>query len=196
VTVLESLIRHLSKLPGLGKKSASRIAYYLLKADNIFIESLSREIKDLKKKIKSCRICGNYTEIDPCALCTDPARDKGVICVVEQPKDIQAIESTREYSGVYHVLQGVISPIDGVGPDDLSFAKLFERIKTGQVREIIIATNPTVEGETTALYLVKYLKETSIKLTRIALGIPLGGDLEYADSITLARALKGRNEMG
>jgi recombination protein RecR len=196
VTILERLIHHLSKLPGLGRKSASRIAYYLLKADKTYTESLSRDIKELKEKIKPCRICGNYTETDPCSICTDPGRDKSILCIIEQPKDIQAIESTHEYRGVYHVLQGAISPIDGIGPEDLTFKKLFERIKTEPVKEIIIATNPTVEGETTALYLVKYLKETSIRITRIALGIPLGGDLEYADSITLARALKGRNEMG
>lgn len=196
MTILERLIHHLSKLPGLGRKSASRIAYYLLKADKSYTESLSRDIKELKEKIKSCRICGNYTEADPCSICTDPGRDKSILCIIEQPKDIQAIESTHEYRGIYHVLQGAISPIDGVGPEDLTFKKLFERIKTEPVKEIIIATNPTVEGETTALYLVKYLKDTSIRITRIALGIPLGGDLEYADSITLARALKGRNEMG
>lgn len=195
MTILERLIHHLSKLPGLGRKSASRIAYYLLKAEKTFTESLSRDIKELKEKIIPCRICGNYTETDPCSICTDPAREKSILCIVEQPKDIQAIESTREYRGVYHVLRGAISPIDGIGPEDLTFTKLYERIITGPVKEIIIATNPTVEGETTALYLAKFLKETSVKITRIALGIPLGGDLEYADSVTLARALKGRNEM-
>ncbi|MCW8965879.1 MAG: recombination mediator RecR [Candidatus Pacearchaeota archaeon] len=196
MTILERLIHHLSKLPGLGKKSASRIAYYLLNADTSYTESLSRDIKELKEKIKPCHICGNYTEENPCSICTDPNRDKSILCIIEQPKDIQAIESSHGFQGLYHVLNGVISPIDGVGPEDLTFLQLFERLKNEQITEIIIATNPTVEGETTALYLVRQLQGTHIKITRIALGIPLGGDLEYADSITLARALKGRNEIG
>lgn len=196
MTILERLIHHLSKLPGLGRKSASRIAYYILKADKSFSEALSRDIKELKEKIKPCHICGNYTEENPCSICSDPQRDKSTLCIVEQPKDIHAIESSREFEGVYHVLNGVISPIDGIGPEDLSFSELYERIKNEPIKEIIIATNPTVEGETTALYLVKELEGKDIKVTRIALGIPLGGDLEYADSITLARALKGRNEIG
>ena len=195
MTILERLIHHLSKLPGLGRKSASRIAYYILKADRSYAESLSRDIKELKEKIKPCRICGNYTEVNPCSICTDPQRDKSTICIVEQPKDIIAIESSREFQGVYHVLNGVISPIDGIGPEDLSFSALLERITNESIKEIIIATNPTVEGETTALYLVKQLEGKNVKITRIALGIPLGGDLEYADSITLGRALKGRNEI-
>ncbi|MBN2440101.1 MAG: recombination protein RecR [Spirochaetales bacterium] len=196
MTILERLIHHLSKLPGLGKKSASRIAYYLLNADTSYTESLSRDIKELKEKIKPCHICGNYTEENPCSICTDPNRDKSILCIIEQPKDIQAIESSHGFQGLYHVLNGVISPIDGVGPEDLTFLQLFDRLKNEQIQEIIIATNPTVEGETTALYLVRQLQGTHIKITRIALGIPLGGDLEYADSITLARALKGRNEIG
>jgi recombination protein RecR len=195
VTILERLIHHLSKLPGLGKKSASRIAYYLLGADTVYTEALSRDIRELKQRIKPCRICGNYTEENPCHICTDPHRDKTILCVIEQPKDILAIESSREFRGLYHVLGGTISPIDGIGPDDLTFIQLLERLKTEPIKEIIIATNPTIEGETTALYLVKQLQGTNIKVTRIAQGIPLGGDLEYADSITLARALKGRNEM-
>jgi recombination protein RecR len=195
VTTLERLIQHFSKLPGLGRKSASRIAYYLLKADRTFTDSLSRDIKELKDKIRSCSICGNYTEEDPCSICIDTRRDKTLLCIVEQPKDIQAIELTNEFRGIYHVLMGAISPIDGIGPDELTFNKLFHRLENEPIKEIIIATNPTIEGETTALYLAKSLKETKIKLTRIALGIPLGGDLEYSDSITLGRALKGRNEI-
>jgi recombination protein RecR len=196
VTILERLTHHLSKLPGLGRKSASRIAYYLLGADSAYTEALSRDIRELKERIKPCTICGNYTEENPCPICTDPHRDRSIICVLEQPRDILAIESSREFRGLYHVLMGAISPIDGIGPDDLTFAKLIERLKTEPIKEIIIATNPTVEGETTALYLVKQLQGIDIKITRIALGIPLGGDLEYADSITLARALKGRNIIG
>jgi recombination protein RecR len=196
VTVLERLINQLSKLPGLGRKSASRIAYYLLKAEKSYADALSRDIKELKERIKPCSICGNYTETDPCSICTDPERDKYMICVVEQAKDVMAIESTHEYSGIYHVLTGSISPIDGIGPDNLTIDKLMKRIEGQPVKEIIIATNPTVEGETTALYIVNLLKEKGIKITRLALGLPLGGDLEYADSITLTRAFKGRNEIG
>jgi recombination protein RecR len=196
VTVLERLINQLSKLPGLGRKSASRIAYYLLKAEKSYADALSRDIKELKERIKPCSICGNYTETDPCSICTDPGRDKYIICVVEQAKDVMAIESTHEYSGIYHVLTGSISPIDGIGPDNLTIDILMKRIEGQPVKEIIVATNPTVEGETTALYIVKLLKEKGIKITRLALGLPLGGDLEYADSITLARAFRGRNEIG
>jgi recombination protein RecR len=196
VTVLERLINQLSKLPGLGRKSASRIAYYLLKAEKSYTDALSRDIKELKERIKPCSICGNYTETDPCAICTDPGRDKSIICIVEQAKDVMAIESTHEYSGIYHVLTGAISPIDGIGPENLTINKLIERIERQPVKEVIIATNPTVEGETTALYIVKLLKEKGLKITRLALGLPLGGDLEYADSITLARSFKGRNEIG
>ncbi len=195
MTVLDRVIGRLSKLPGLGKKSASRIAYYLLKADQALVSSLAMDIMELKSKIKTCPICGNYTEELPCSICTDTHRDKETICVVEQPKDLLSIESTHEYHGLYHVLMGVLSPIDGVGPDDLRIRKLFERIDGGEIREVIIATNPTVEGETTALYLINQMKEKSLKVTRLALGLPVGGDLEYADRLTLARALQGRQRI-
>lgn len=192
MTTLDQLIRHLSKLPGIGRKSAARIAYYLLRADHSVSAELAREIGELKERIRECGICGNYTEVEPCDICTDPRRDTSLICVVEQSQDIQTIDSTREYNGLFHVLSGVISPIDGVGPDDLTIGKLINRIKKGGVHEVIIATNPTVEGDATAMYLVRLLGESDVHLSRLASGLPVGGDLEYADRLTLARSLKGR----
>jgi len=192
LNTLDLLIKNLSKLPGIGRKSASRIAYYLLKQDREFSENLSRLIKQLKERIKVCSICGNYTETNPCEICTDPARDRTVICVVERSEDVYIIESTNEYSGLYHVLMGALSPIDGIGPKDLLIDKLLKRVEEGNVKEVIIATNPTVEGDTTALYLVKQLEPTGVKITRLASGLPVGGDLEYADRLTLTRSLKGR----
>ncbi|MBN1696702.1 MAG: recombination protein RecR [Spirochaetales bacterium] len=196
MTILERLINRLSKLPGLGRKSASRIAFYLLKAEKSYADALSHDIRELKERIRPCSRCGNYTETDPCSICTDSGRNQSVICVVEQANDLLAIESMHEYSGVYHVLGGAISPIDGIGPQDLTIDNLMKRIEGQTISEIIIATNPTVEGETTAMYCANLLKEKGIKITRPALGLPLGGDLEYTDSITLARAFKGRNEFG
>jgi recombination protein RecR len=194
--LLEKLTRSLSRLPGLGRKSASRIVHSLLKADRAYVEQLAREILDLKDKVQLCRICGTYTEEQPCALCSDPGRDRTVLCVVEQPKDVQSIESIQEYRGLYHVLMGVISPIDGVGPEKLRIASLVERVKREGIREVILATNPTVEGDTTALYLVGLLRSgTSLSVSRLALGLPVGGDLEYADRLTLARAFLGRSAL-
>ena len=189
---LDRLIKQFSSLPGIGKKSASRITHYILKKERPFAENLSNTILQMKDSIINCSICGNYTENDPCEICRDTSRDSSVICVVEQPQDIQTIESTREFHGRYHVLGGAIAPIDGVGPGDLSFDALAERIEKDKVREMILATNPTVEGDTTALYAVKLFKDKGIVCTRLASGIPVGGDLEYADTITLARSLKGR----
>jgi recombination protein RecR len=192
---LARLTRLFSKLPGLGPKSASRIVYHLLKCDRSYVEALGKGLSDLLANIRQCGICGNYTDTDPCSLCTDPSRDKGTICVVEEPNDIQAIEGTGEYTGLYHVLMGVISPIDGVGPSNLRINELLSRVSTGKVSEIILATNPTVEGDTTALYLQGKLKSMNVKVSRLALGLPMGGDLEYADRLTLARAFSGRQEM-
>jgi len=192
MTTLDRLIKNLSRLPGVGRKSAARIAYYLLRSDRTFTADLAREIGELQDRIRECSICGNYTEVEPCDICTDPRREKAVICVVEQSQDIQTIESTREYNGLFHVLLGVISPIDGIGPDDLTIAKLMKRIKETDVREIIIATNPTVEGDATAMYLVRMLSGSGVALSRLASGLPVGGDLEYADRLTLARSIKGR----
>jgi recombination protein RecR len=193
MSILDRLINNFSKLPGIGKKSASRIVYYLLKADKAFVQELSKGIKELKEIVINCHICGNFTEIDPCGICADHQRNKNLLCIVEEPKDIVAIESTHEYFGIYHVLMGVLSPIEGIGPHELRMEQLFERIRTENIDEVIIATNPTIEGETTAQYIVKNIKTPSIKTTRLALGLPVGGALEYADSITLSRAFKGRN---
>ncbi|RKX83564.1 MAG: recombination protein RecR [Spirochaetes bacterium] len=198
MNALEILIENLAKLPGIGKKSASRIAYYLLSADRSYSKTLADNIKNLKLKIKTCSICGNYTEEDPCSICTDTNRDRYTICVVESPKDITTIETTNEYNGLYHVLMGALSPIDGIGPQDIRIKELIERVRENDIREVIIATNPTVEGETTAQYiagLVKQVKGDGIILTRLALGIPVGGDLEYTDRLTLARAFQGRNKL-
>ena len=192
MTTLDQLIKNLTRLPGIGRKSAARIAYYLLRADHSYTRDLAREIGELQDRIRACSICGNYTEIEPCDICTDMRRDRSVICVIEQSTDIQTIEATREYSGLFHVLNGVISPIDGIGPDDLTIGKLIKRVKEGEVKEIIIATNPTVEGDATAMYLVRLLAETGVSISRLASGLPVGGDLEYADRLTLARSLKGR----
>jgi recombination protein RecR len=189
------LVSRLSKLPGIGKKSALRIAYYLLRADASFAAALAEAVAGIRDKVKTCSDCGSYTEDDPCPVCADPGRDRRTLCVVEQPQDIDPLESTGEYRGMYHVLGGVISPLDGVGPRDLSIVRLVDRIKTLCVKEIILATNPTVEGDATALYLVKLLENRDIKISRLALGLPVGGDLEYADRLTLARSLRGRTPM-
>ncbi len=192
VTVLDNLIKSLSRLPGVGQKSASRLAYYLLKTDRSYVDTLAEQIHVLKDVVKPCTECGTYTEKGICDICSDPSRDHAMICIVEQSQDVVTIESTKEYKGLFHVLGGAISPIDGIGPENLSIGKLAERIRKENVQEVIIATNPTVEGDTTALYLVKVLKELHVKTTRLALGLPVGGDLEYADRLTLARSLRGR----
>jgi recombination protein RecR len=193
MNVLERLIGNLARLPGLGKKSASRIAYYLLRADEALVRALAEDLAQLRQTIRNCSVCGTYTDLDPCSLCTDPQRDTSSICVVEEPRDVLTIESIQEHRGLYHVLMGALSPIDGVGPENLRIAALIERVKKGGVQEVILATNPTVEGETTALYLLKALKDANVKVSRIAFGLPVGGDLEFADKQTLARSFKGRS---
>lgn len=195
MNTLDALISNLSKLPGIGRKSATRMAYYLLNSDLAYTEVLAEQIRFLKDRIKHCSICGNYTEDDPCDVCEDPKRDHSLICVVEQPQEISPILATHEFPGVFHVLQGVLSPLDGIGPDDLNIASLLERARKGSIQEIILATNPTVEGDTTALYLVKQLQGTGIRISRLASGIPVGGDLEYADRLTLARSLQARQQI-
>ena len=195
MNALERLIGNLSRLPGLGKKSASRIAYYLLRADEALVRALAEDLAGLRRTIRNCSVCGTYTDIDPCGICTDAHRDHSSICVVEEPRDVLTIESIHEHQGLYHVLMGAISPIDGVGPANLRIAGLIERVKNGGVREIILATNPTVEGETTAFYLVKALKDFGVKVSRLAFGLPVGGDLEFADKQTLARSFKGRSTL-
>jgi recombination protein RecR len=193
MNVLERLIGNLARLPGLGKKSASRIAYFLLRADETLARALGEDLAQLRRTIRNCSVCGTYTDLDPCSMCTDPQRDPSAICVVEEPRDVLTIESIHEHRGLYHVLMGAISPIDGIGPENLRISSLLERVHKGNVREVILATNPTVEGETTALYLLKALKDLDVKVSRIAFGLPVGGDLEFADKQTLARSFKGRS---
>ncbi|MFW6247772.1 MAG: recombination mediator RecR [bacterium] len=191
---LERLIKQLARLPGIGTKSATRLAYYLLQADPAYTEHLAEEIRTIQQRIRRCSVCGAYTEADPCDVCSDSSRDRSTICVVEQPQDVAVLESTGAFRGLYHVLGGVISPIDGVGPEDLSVGDLIARCGQG-VSEVIIATNPTVEGDTTALYLAKMLDERGHSVSRLALGLPVGGDLEYADRLTIERSLRGRTRL-
>ena len=193
MNALDELAESFSRLPGIGKKSAMRISNHLLKADQTFLERFAKQLIELHSRIHQCSECGAYTETDPCAICSNPVRDRTLLCVVEQPQDVQTIESFHEYHGLFHVLGGVISPLDGIGPEQLSIGKLLDRVKTGEVTEVIIATNPTVEGDTTALYLQRFLSETGVKVTRLASGLPVGGDLEYADKLTLARSFRGRS---
>jgi recombination protein RecR len=192
---LDALIANLSRLPGLGKKSAVRMAFHLLKADRNYLAELGRQIATLRDHIVRCSVCGNYTEADPCEICSDPTRDRTMLCVVEQVQDLMNLQATGEYRGLYHVLHGVIAPLDGVGPAELGLDKLERRVAGGEVREVILATNPTLEGDTTALYIHRMLASADVKLTRLASGLPVGGDLEYADRLTIARALKARAGM-
>lgn len=195
--IIEELTGSFSKLPGIGKKSAARIVNHLLRADITFTTNFSRQITELKERIKPCSVCGSWTENDPCPICSSPLRDSSLICVVEQPQDVSTIEEAGGYQGLYHVLGGVIAPLDGIGPDELNIASLVNRINenSNQVKEVILATNPTFEGDTTALYVQKLLSEKcpATKVTRLATGIPVGGDLEYADKLTLARSFRGRS---
>lgn len=192
MNAIEELAESFSRLPGIGKKSAMRISYHLLKTDPAFLHLMAKELLTLHERIKQCSVCGSYTESDPCRICSDNLRDRSVICVVEQPQDVQTIEASREFRGLFHVLGGVIAPLEGIGPDKLSIGKLIERVREENVKEVIIATNPTIEGDTTALYLQKALAPTGVTVTRLASGLPVGGDLEYADKLTLARSFRGR----
>jgi recombination protein RecR len=186
------LVDELHKLPGIGPKTAQRLTYYLIRMPNEEARSLAEAILAVKERITLCSQCFNITERDPCAICDDPMRDRGRICVVEEALDVRALERTGSYTGLYHVLHGVLSPINGVGPDDLKIQPLLRRIRADSVQEIILATNPNVEGEATAMYLHQLLAPLKIKLTRPARGLPVGGDLEYADEVTLSRAIEGR----
>lgn len=192
---IANLIEQLSKLPGIGKKTAQRLAFYILEMDNVEAEKLAYSIKEAKEKIHYCKVCCNLTDEEICSICSDSKRDRSIICVVEGAKDVVAMEKTREYKGLYHVLHGVISPMENVGPNDIKIKELLDRLKDGNVEEVIIATNPTVEGEATALYIAKLLKPLGIKTTRIAYGIPVGGDLEYYDEVTLSKAMENRREL-
>ncbi|MDD5218135.1 MAG: recombination mediator RecR [Candidatus Omnitrophica bacterium] len=189
---MSRLIQALSKLPGIGRRSAERIVFHLLKAPGDEVTELARLLQMVKEKTLFCQICHNFSDESVCHICSDPGRDKGMICVVEDPKDVVAIEKTGNYVGVYHVLLGFLSAIEGVGPEELQIADLVERVKNGNVREVILATNPSTEGETTALYLTRILKPLKVKVTRLAHGISVGSMLEYTDQATLARALEGR----
>ncbi|HBD68589.1 MAG TPA: recombination protein RecR [Treponema sp.] len=192
MNALDEVAESFSRLPGIGKKSALRIANHLLSADPQFMSRFANQIQTLQQKIMPCSICGSWTEHDPCSICCDANRDQKTICVVEQAQDVSTIESSHEFHGLFHVLGGVISPLEGIGPDQLRIASLLERVKTGGVTEVILATNPTVEGDTTALYVQHLLQETGCTVTRLASGLPVGGDLEYADRLTLARSFQGR----
>ncbi len=189
------LIEEFEKLPGIGHKTAQRLAFHVLNLPAEKAAGLANAIRDAKLKIKYCSVCNNLTENDPCVICSGPARDRTVFCVVEDPRDVVAMERTREFKGLYHVLHGVISPMEGIGPDDIKIKELLARLKEADIKEVILATNPDVEGEATAMYISKLLKPLGIKATRIAHGIPVGGDLEYADEVTLAKALEGRREI-
>lgn len=193
---VQALIDELSRLPGIGPKTASRLTYFLLRQSPEQSRSLADALVELKQRTRFCSICFNMTEADPCPLCQDEGRDPGQICVVEAPLDVIAIERTRSFKGRYHVLHGAISPVEGIGPEDLRLKELLGRLQGSRVREVIVATNPSYEGEATAMYLQKQIAPSGIKVTRLARGLPIGGDLEYADETTLARALEGRSEMG
>jgi len=192
---LASLVKALSRLPGIGRKSAQRIALHLLRSPEADSAHLSHLVHILKEKVRFCKVCGGITEDETCAICTDPGRPEDVICVVEQPQDILVLEKTRQFKGCYHVLHGVLSPIDGVGPENLNIGSLELRVKAGAIREVIVATNPTIEGDTTALYIAKSVAPYGCSVTRLARGLPMGGTLEFADDMTLARALERREEL-
>jgi recombination protein RecR len=194
-TPVAKLIEELHRLPGVGPKSAQRLAYHLLRAPRDEAVGLAEAIIEVKDKISLCAVCQNTTDVNPCLICADAARDQAVICVVEEPLDILAIERTRGYKGLYHVLHGSISPIEGVGPEQLKVRELLERLRSGVVTEVIMATNPNLEGEATAMYVSRLLNPLGVKVTRLARGLPMGGDLEYADDLTLARALENRQDI-
>ena len=196
---LDRLVALLSKLPGIGKKSAGRLVYHILDTDPSYARTLADELSGLHYAIKRCSLCGSFTESDPCAICSDSGRDRSLLCVVERAQDVRVIEESREFRGLFHVLGGLIAPLEGVNPGDLAIAQLFSRIKDEGVREVILALNPTIEGDTTALYISKFLSEglpsQSLEISRLASGLPVGGDLEYADRLTLSRSLRGRVRM-
>ena len=191
---VERLVGHLSQLPGIGRKTAQRLALHILRLPKADAESLAEAITDVKEKVRYCSVCCNITEADPCVICASPKRDRSMICVVEEPSDVLALEKTNEYKGLYHVLGGSLSPLDGVGPEDLKIRELLARVSDG-IQEVILAMNPNVEGEATTLYLTKLLKPLGVKVSRIARGLPIGGDLEFADEATLARALEDRTTL-
>ena len=189
------LIDELRRLPGIGQKTAQRLAFYLLRADREQALALSDAIREAKERIRECSICNNITDNDPCLFCASATRNKSLICVVEEATNIQAVEKTRQFNGLYHVLGGALSPLQGIGPEQLKIKSLIERLKGGTVEEIIVATNPTAEGEATSVYLSKLIKPLGVRVTRIAMGIPVGSDLEYADEVTMMKAMEGRRDV-
>lgn len=192
---LARLINELSKLPGVGGKTAQRLAFHILSMTDAEAGNLAHAIEDAKAQMKYCSVCGNLTDADPCAICTDKSRRQDIICVVESPRDVMAMERIREFDGLYHVLHGAISPMDGIGPEDINLKSLIIRLQNSDVKELILATNPNIEGEATAMYIARLIKPSGIKVSRIANGIPVGGDLEYADEVTLLKAMEGRREL-
>jgi recombination protein RecR len=192
---MSRLIDELKKLPGVGAKSAQRLAFYILRSSDEDAEALAAAVRDVKANLRLCSVCNNITDVDPCAYCTSPTRNQRVVCVVEEPTNIAAIEKTKHFNGVFHVLHGAISPLHGLGPDQLRISNLISRTDSGNVDEVILATNPTIEGEATAVYLSQQLRRTGVKVTRIAMGIPVGSDIEYTDEITMLKAMEGRRDM-
>ncbi len=192
---MSRLIDELKKLPGVGAKSAQRLAFHILRSSDDDAEALATAVRDLKANLRLCSLCNNVTDVDPCAYCTSPTRNQRLICVVEEPTNIAAIEKTKHFNGVFHVLHGAISPLHGIGPEQLRISNLITRVAGGGVDEVIVATNPTVEGEATATYLSQQLKRDGVKVTRIAMGIPVGSDIEYTDEITMLKAMEGRREL-
>jgi len=192
---MSRLIDELKKLPGVGTKSAQRLAFYILRASDEDAEALAAAVRDVKASLRLCSVCNNITDVDPCVYCTSSTRNQRLVCVLEEPTNIAAIEKTKHFNGVYHVLHGSLSPLHGVGPEQLRIANLITRVDAGNVDEVIVATNPTVEGEATATYLSQQLKRAGVKVTRIAMGIPVGSDIEYTDEITMLKAMEGRREL-
>ena len=195
IEAIARLVNQLSKLPGVGRKTAQRLAYHIIALPEDQVRELAVAIFNGKKQIHFCPICGNYTDTDPCPICADSSRRKDIVCVVRDPRDVNALERMREYDGLYHVLHGVISPMDGIGPDDIRIRELMSRLSDGEIQEVVLATNPDVEGEATAAYISRLIKPMGVKVTRIAHGVPIGGELEYTDEVTLLRAFQGRTEL-
>ncbi len=195
IAPLAKLAEQFRRLPGIGPKTATRLAYHVLEMDRRQVESLAEALINAKEQIGFCSVCYNFTDTDPCKICTGSERDAGIICVVEAPRDVAAIERSRDYRGLYHVLHGALSPLDGIGPDDIRIRELLNRLQNGAVREVIMATDPDVEGEATAMYVARLLKPLGVTVTRLAHGLPVGGDLEYADEVTLAKAVENRREI-
>lgn len=192
---VSKMVNQLSRLPGVGQKTAQRLAYHILSMQEDQVRELAVAIFNGKKQVHYCPVCGDYTDVDPCRICSDPNRDRSVVCVVRDPRDVAALERMRDYNGLYHVLHGVISPMDGIGPNDIRIKELMERLQGGQVQELILATNPDIEGEATASYITRLARPLGVRITRIAHGVPVGGELEYTDEVTLSQAFQGRREV-